>query len=214
MSSINEEKKQLPGIVVEDNSNGVQLEDLPNKTTVTPPAIINKQTSYFTLDVENLSHEVVIQSGRCGGKVVEKKTILHKINAQFVSGQCYALMGPSGAGKTTLLNVLGGNNNNPALKLNKQQLPEQYGDLCSFIPQHDILYPGLSPRQALHYSASLSLNENKSPEEIKAVVDDLIDILHLTQCQDTPVGDENTRGVSGGERKRVSIGTRSKHPLI
>ena len=38
------------------------------------------------------------------------------------------------------------------------------------------------------------------------IVNELMALLHLTHCADTPVGNEDKRGLSGGERKRTSIG--------
>jgi ABC-type multidrug transport system ATPase subunit len=36
-------------------------------------------------------------------------------------------------------------------------------------------------------------------------VEDTMQLLNLTKCGDTKIGDNRVRGVSGGERKRVNI---------
>lgn len=44
------------------------------------------------------------------------------------------------------------------------------------------------------------------PGSSRAQVDDVIAELRLRQCANTRVGNTYVRGVSGGERRRVSIG--------
>lgn len=54
------------------------------------------------------------------------------------------------------------------------------------------------------FYANLQLDLPTSEKEER--VDKLIEALALTQCKDTIVGNELTRGISGGEMKRISIG--------
>lgn len=37
-------------------------------------------------------------------------------------------------------------------------------------------------------------------------VDDTLTLLHLNNCADTVVGNDLLRGISGGEKKRVTVG--------
>ncbi|GBG30506.1 ABC transporter G family member 27 [Hondaea fermentalgiana] len=171
-----------------------EVQQMPRQTTTSFPE--------FMMELRDMNRDVKIKKGMC--KYADKR-ILYGINARFVSGELCALMGPSGAGKSSLLATL--QNGNEAMFLNGQPLPKQYSQMVCVIPQADILFPALTPRQALRYSAVLKLPESTSSEEVEAVVDRLIKDLALNKCKDTPVGDENRRGVSGGERKRVSIGT-------
>jgi ABC-type multidrug transport system ATPase subunit len=50
------------------------------------------------------------------------------------------------------------------------------------------------------------LHLDKSHARKKDTVDELIESLALTSCQDTIIGNEMQRGISGGEMKRVAIG--------
>lgn len=154
------------------------------------------------LKLDNLVHSVKVSTGFC--KEGDKE-ILHGISANFRSGQLCCLMGPSGAGKTSLLTVLA-TGRNPAMTLNGGPLPKNFGSLCCTIPQADILYPALSPEQSLRYSAMLRLPETTTKAEIEKRVEDLLEELRLVKCRKTPIGNDDRRGVSGGERKRVSIG--------
>jgi ABC-type multidrug transport system ATPase subunit len=92
------------------------------------------------------------------------------------------------------------------LLLNGEAVTKEFQRLCCFIPQSDTLYPGLTPRQTFRYQAWLRLPQKMNYDQREEVVEKLLKELQLVKCADTLVGDENTRGLSGGERKRVSIG--------
>ncbi|GAB1517062.1 ATP-binding cassette transporter snq2 [Rhizoctonia solani] len=74
----------------------------------------------------------------------------------------------------------------------------------------DIHYPILTVAQTLHFALSLKSPGRRLPEQTRAqlndeVLDMLLSMLNITHTRDTVVGNEFMRGVSGGERKRVSI---------
>jgi ABC-type multidrug transport system ATPase subunit len=140
------------------------------------------------------------------------KTILHNCKGHVKSGEFLAILGPSGAGKTTLLNVISqryiGNGiqcTSGQVKLNNipiDDTPFKY--LTGFVPQDDILMGTLTPREAITFAARLSLLLN--PAEIEAKVSMLIQQLGLSGCADSKIGMMFQRGISGGEKKRTSIG--------
>ena len=124
-------------------------------------------------------------------------------------------MGPSGSGKTSLLSILGGRtpkgatissgdgggvlfNGDPLTKGAKRQL--------GFVLQDDLLYESLTVYETLYFAAMLRLPKTMSSAQKKARVDEVIAALGLTKCRDTIIGGFFRRGVSGGERKRVSVG--------
>ena len=59
-------------------------------------------------------------------------------------------------------------------------------------------------KEALTFAAKI--RSNVSDEEAEAKVERLVDRLGLTECKDTFVGGFLKKGISGGERKRTSIG--------
>ena len=59
-------------------------------------------------------------------------------------------------------------------------------------------------RECLEFSAKLKLRGTL--ESKLARVDEIIEELRLTKCQNTKIGGPLVKGVSGGERKRTSIG--------
>jgi len=70
--------------------------------------------------------------------------------------------------------------------------------------QDDILEATMTPLEILLFTAKLKLN--LPPLEIEKKVNQMISELNLQKCKTTPIGNHIQRGVSGGERKRTSIG--------
>ena len=76
----------------------------------------------------------------------------------------------------------------------------------AYVRQEDIFYTQMTVRETLMFAARLRLPSNVSLEEKREVVDSLLKKLSLVKAADTIVGDAKRRGISGGERKRLSIG--------
>lgn len=71
--------------------------------------------------------------------------------------------------------------------------------------QDDILLATFTPYEAFKFSADMRL-KNMSEKDKVEKVKQLVKLLGLEKCQNTRVGNALLRGVSGGERKRTSIG--------
>merc|ERR1719206_1251943 len=148
------------------------------------------------------------------GEKEKRKQILFDFNGEMTSGELLAVMGGSGAGKSTLLNVLSGRTNlneqsvEGSLANNAHQFPVKNQDiirsLCTYVPQSDILCATQTVEEALLFYAKLKL-PTLSPELQEKRVKYLIEILKLEKCRDSFIGDESKRGISGGEKRRVSI---------
>ena len=80
---------------------------------------------------------------------------------------------------------------------------------AAYIMQEDVLMETLTPREILEFSATLRLPKSMSKQEKTKAVEQILEDLRLQNCADTRVGGIFIRGVSGGERKRVSIGKSS-----
>lgn len=139
---------------------------------------------------------------------VQQRTILHNITGMATPGQILAILGPSGSGKSTLLNALAGrlhHNLTGTIIYNTSKFKKTISRKTGFVAQDDILYPHLTVRETLIFCSLLRLpNTIPQPEKI-ATADSVIAELGLSKCQDTIIGNSFIRGVSGGERKRVSI---------
>jgi ABC-type multidrug transport system ATPase subunit len=72
--------------------------------------------------------------------------------------------------------------------------------------QEDALMATATPREAMEFSARLRLPNTTTPQEIKALVDGLVKDLGLEKCADTMIGGALIKGISGGQKKRTSVG--------
>ncbi|KAG5012141.1 hypothetical protein JHK86_024402 [Glycine max] len=77
-----------------------------------------------------------------------------------------------------------------------------------FVSQDDVLYPHLTVLESLTYAVMLKLPKSLTREEKMEQVEMIIVDLGLSRCRNSPVGGGAAlfQGISGGERKRVSIG--------
>lgn len=137
------------------------------------------------------------------------KTIVHDISMDLPSGSIMAIVGGSGSGKTTLLNVLAskigrGLKMEGSYEFVADRDSRQQDITTAYLAQQDVSSPKLTVRETLSYAADLKLKAPK--RERRRLVEELIAELGLKECSDTRVGDSEHRGLSGGEKRRLSIG--------
>eukprot|EP01126_Amoeba_proteus_P061786 TRINITY_DN832_c0_g1_i14.p1 TRINITY_DN832_c0_g1~~TRINITY_DN832_c0_g1_i14.p1 ORF type:complete len:620 (+),score=89.58 TRINITY_DN832_c0_g1_i14:422-2281(+) len=132
-----------------------------------------------------------------------------------------AIIGPSGAGKTSLLNVLAKKiTHSKKSKLSGtvtfnglECRPGEIGKFSGFVSQEDVLLGSMTTLEILRFTAALSLPDDFPQEKKDMRINDLIRCMGLDKCKDSYVGNTGLgstmsgikRGISGGERKRVSI---------
>lgn len=71
--------------------------------------------------------------------------------------------------------------------------------------QDDNLIGTLTVRETISYSARLRLPDKMSWSEKRALIESTIIEMGLQDCADTVIGNWHLRGISGGEKRRVSI---------
>jgi ABC-type multidrug transport system ATPase subunit len=76
----------------------------------------------------------------------------------------------------------------------------------AYVLQEDILQPNLTCIETLRYAAELRLPNGVPKQEREALVSNIILELGLKDCANTMVGDSMHKGLSGGEKRRLSIG--------
>ncbi|KAJ3277862.1 hypothetical protein HDU76_010140, partial [Blyttiomyces sp. JEL0837] len=142
-------------------------------------------------------------------KLSNGKSVLQGVTGEIKAGRLTCVMGPSGAGKTTFMNVLMGkvNRTGGELKINGvvAEMPN-FRKIIGYVPQEDIMLRELTVREILLYSARIRLPSSWNTKEVEELVDIVLKALNLSHVAHTQIGDELTRGVSGGQRKRVNIG--------
>ena len=79
-----------------------------------------------------------------------------------------------------------------------------FSSYSAYVQQDDILFQTMTVRECLEFAAKLKLPGTYAQKIAR--VNDLIQTLKLNKCQNTRIGGPLVKGVSGGERKRTSIG--------
>ncbi|KAJ6356785.1 hypothetical protein OIU78_004812 [Salix suchowensis] len=137
--------------------------------------------------------------------------LLNNVSGEAKPGRLLAIMGPSGSGKTTLLNVLAGQlvasprlHLSGLLEVNGRPSSNRAYKLA-YVRQEDLFFSQLTVRETLSLAAELQLPEIASVEDRDEYVNNLLFKLGLVSCADTNVGDAKVRGISGGEKKRLSL---------
>mmetsp|Transcript_2795 Transcript_2795/g.7063 ORF Transcript_2795/g.7063 Transcript_2795/m.7063 type:complete len:777 (+) Transcript_2795:113-2443(+) len=136
------------------------------------------------------------------------KTILDGVSGSASPGQVLALMGPSGSGKTSILDVLSGRSTRDSgiITLDGEivtdRVMKKLKKRVAYVKQSDLFFGHLTVRDQLTYTAFLRLPSSWPKAEKVAEVDRIIRQLRLTKCANTPI-----HMISGGEKKRVNIGS-------
>ncbi|KAG9457197.1 hypothetical protein H6P81_001705 [Aristolochia fimbriata] len=145
------------------------------------------------------------------------RTVLNNVSCRARAWEVTAIVGPSGAGKSTLLEVLAGkleprrgSSSSSAILINKKPMDRaKFRKMSGYVTQRDTLFPLLTVYETLLFSAELRLSLPR--RQLIERVDALVHELGLGHVAGTRVGDDRVRGISGGERRRVSIGVEVVH---
>ncbi|XP_034296352.1 broad substrate specificity ATP-binding cassette transporter ABCG2-like [Pantherophis guttatus] len=162
-----------------------------------------------TVTFYNVSYFVKFKTGYLGFRKEIKKNILFNVSGVMKPG-LNAILGPTGCGKSSLLDILSTRKDPQGLSgdilLDGMGLPTHFKCMSGYVVQDDIVMGTLTVRENLMFSAALRLPLSTSKYEKKQRVEQVLKELDLSKVADTKVGTYFTRGVSGGERKRTSIG--------
>ena len=69
----------------------------------------------------------------------------------------------------------------------------------------DVILSTMTVHEAISMSATLRLSKKTTAEEKAKKVANVIKLLNLEKCQNTIIGDDSKKGISGGERKRCAM---------
>jgi ABC-type multidrug transport system ATPase subunit len=133
-------------------------------------------------------------------------TILQDVSFGIKAREFVAIVGPSGAGKSTLITAMCGYQQatSGSVLINGSDFYshlDAFRHDIGFVPQDDIIHKDLSIERALNYAARLRMTNDTEAHEREQRIGEVIEELDLGPHAQTPV-----RQISGGQRKRVSIG--------
>uniref|UniRef100_A0A8C1XZP6 ATP-binding cassette, sub-family G (WHITE), member 2a n=1 Tax=Cyprinus carpio TaxID=7962 RepID=A0A8C1XZP6_CYPCA len=186
--------------------------DLNNNVSRTP---VSTRMSFSsprrgaTVSFHNINYSVKMKSGFMCKRKVTQKNILIELNGVMKPG-LNAILGPTGSGKSSFLDVLAARKDPAGLSgevlIDGAPQPPNFKCLSGYVVQDDVVMGTLTVRENLRFSAALRLPKSICQQEKDEKIEKLIQELGLSKVADSRVGTQLIRGVSGGERKRTSIG--------
>ncbi|KAJ5774780.1 CDR ABC transporter [Penicillium paradoxum] len=149
----------------------------------------------------------------------QKIQILHEFDGLVKSGEMLVVLGRPGSGCSTFLKTIAGEMNGiykeEGSHLNYQgisdkQMRSQFRGEAIYTAETDVHFPQLSVGDTLKFAAMARAPRNRLPgvsrdQYAEHMRDVVMAMLGLSHTINTQVGNDFIRGVSGGERKRVSI---------
>jgi ABC-type multidrug transport system ATPase subunit len=198
--------------VAHDEDDAINWRYMGNSSGPLPPA---RSLLPVILEFRNLEFKVPIGSGvkqMVAKSKAQWKPVIRGVSGILRPGELVAVIGPSGSGKSSLLNILSGRipantNFSGQVLVNGKPLDSHFmKHNLAYVLQDDFLLPNQTVRECLEFSAKLRLPEKMSDDEKGKRVDEVIADLGLRKVQNSKIGGGFVRGISGGERKRVSIG--------
>ncbi|XP_020418548.1 ABC transporter G family member 10 isoform X2 [Prunus persica] len=186
---------------------------------VTMPVSGGQITTPYRIETRNLGYKLCTQFDEmkfvcCATSRRVPSFILKDVNCEARPVEITAIAGPSGAGKTTLLEILAGKISPKKVcgqvLVNDQPMDtKSFRRISGYVTQDDALFPLLTVEETLMFSALLRLHGGR--KEAASKVRQLMKELGLEHVAASRIGWGSNNGISGGERRRVSIGVDLVH---
>lgn len=198
----------------EELADGSHMKTLFSPTESSNDGKEDTNSDSVAINVKNVTLSVNVKELQKFFAAKTPRVLLNNISADFKPDAVNVIMGPSGGGKTTFLNFLANRlprnskfSRNGQIFLNNAQevSPEDISRISAYVTQHDnLLIAHLTVRETLFYQARLRLPEVEHAA-IPTYISHLLRQTGLMDCADTPIGSNTVKGISGGEKRRVSI---------
>ena len=153
---------------------------------------------------DNLSLRIPSEDGK------PEKVLLSGVTAHIQPGRLTAIMGPSGAGKTVLLSTILGKlpenwKSSGSLLVNGLPSIKEFRHIVGYVPQDDVVHRELTVFENISFHAELRLDRSWPADLRTEFTSGVIKALGIQGAADVHVGDSETAGISGGQRKRTSV---------
>ncbi|KAJ4312514.1 hypothetical protein N0V94_007407 [Neodidymelliopsis sp. IMI 364377] len=168
-------------------------------------------------DVSSMISDSIASLRRLWTDPPEKK-ILYDIDGLVAPGEMLLVLGPPSSGCTTLLRMLSGhfdgyrrwNGSISYSGISVETMRKQFASMLTYNDAIDHHFPYLTVSQTLEFAAStktprMRIDSMSRQQYVEGARDVLLKIFGLKHTAHTRVGNDFVRGVSGGERRRVSI---------
>ena len=184
------------------------------KETITSRSLDDVRT--ITIRLDNYTLDIHKRDIRLKEK--PELSILKPLNTTFEPGVLNVIMGPSGSGKTSLLNLMARRLHN-SIATRYKTCGEMFFNgatpservvrsVCSYVCQDDdALLPYLTVRENLYFAAGLRLPAHLSMKQKQQRAESVLLKMGLRDCADNRIGNDLVKGISGGEKRRVTIAT-------
>ncbi|XP_006366225.1 ABC transporter G family member 11-like [Solanum tuberosum] len=190
--------------------------EAPKQISVTNPMISNTNFGYdddVALSGKLINEGIYLTWKDLWVTVPDKKSgrraILQGLTGYVQPGEVLAIMGPSGCGKSTLLDTLAGRLDSNTrqtgeILINGRRQSLAFGT-SAYVTQDDTLMTTLTVKEAIYYSAQLQLPDSMSRSEKRERAEQTIREMGLQDAMNTRIGGWSVKGLSGGQKRRVSI---------
>ncbi|KAF6512916.1 hypothetical protein HZS61_007722 [Fusarium oxysporum f. sp. conglutinans] len=173
-----------------------------------PRAILNT----FGPDQVRFIREQVLARISPRNSVPEGKTILNGFSGVVKPGEMLLVLGRPGSGCSTFLRTVASRSNLATTgdleyaNVSSSVFKRDHARETIYLPEEDRHIASLTVRQTIQFALRNSLpTDARNTKLVASLVDVIAKICGLSHALDTPVGGAFSPGVSGGERKRVSI---------
>ncbi|KAI9371483.1 ABC-2 type transporter-domain-containing protein [Aspergillus egyptiacus] len=146
------------------------------------------------------------------GKKPPVRDLVHDFTGSVRAGEMMLVLGRPGAGCSTFLKAIANDRNAFAAVegevsyggLSAEEQDKYFRGEVNYNEEDDQHFPNLTVWQTLKFSL-INKTKKHDKESIPVIIDALLKMFGITHTKNTLVGNAYVRGVSGGERKRVSI---------
>ncbi|KAJ6016663.1 hypothetical protein N7451_000042 [Penicillium sp. IBT 35674x] len=164
-----------------------------------------------TLTLQDI-YEWTIQPWQTKKKPQEGRPLIRDFSGVVESGEMMLVLGRPGAGCSSFLRTIAGHHSSflgvtgsiDYSGLSPEEIRKHYRSMVAYVPEDDVHFPTLNVRQTLEFAL-----QSKTPKRFQERIPRYLEIygrvFGMTHTMNTLVGNEYIRGVSGGERKRISI---------